>query len=283
VSSTTPLGLPQRISEALPAVEPGKSMPDALRLVRATLEATDGALVLTWKVVGNSEAKLPTRPPTYGFTWAMSLLCPSMVYEVSVNTSRDARGAHVSPRHRDPIRVDPAAGLAPVNDPDFSGSVVSLELVEADLPGWDGGRVDWSASTRWDRYDIIDEHRTSLVNFETDRTPEDDLPAGFPIPAELRGRGEWSENGVRFQCWGGAARSVAQFFEANLPASGYEIGQPSQTSQPSPGLPMEWRSTRLPLRKDAWEGMLVLSSWVSIDSGAVSELVVYVVLRREAA
>lgn len=119
---------------------------------------------------------------------------------------------------------------------------------------------------------MIDEHRTPVVDFATDRTAEDDLPPDFPLPPQLRGRGDWHDGWLRFSGWSGAALAITAYLEEHLPATGYVVGQLETSARRSTNLTsMEWRSTRWPLRKNGRETSIILHSWVSTDNNDVLE------------
>lgn len=137
-------------------------MPDAVRLVELHVAPHGDQLQVTWRVSGPVAAPLPTRPPTFGFAWAVFFDDGSRSYAFTVKKSRDGVFTSRSARKLGEISKPPVDRRRAGNA-GFHGNVVTLRLSEADFPDWSGHRLRWSGSTSWDRHDVTDTCSTDVV------------------------------------------------------------------------------------------------------------------------
>ena len=162
-------------------------MPDAVRLVEASVDAAGSVVAFTWSVAGSTTEHPELRPRTT-LQWRADLRDGrrNNNYTLSILRRLDEPD-YVSffnlqmPKHR---IVEPAVSATPR----FDGCVVAIDIPIEAFNHWRGGPAEWSASTRWQVGDTDHTCGTDHLLLTEDGAPPGPrtLPVGFPLVAGAR-------------------------------------------------------------------------------------------------
>lgn len=226
---------------------------------------------------GSVEGELPHRPPTYGFDWAVDFTDEAATYSFTVR--RERRQDPSAARRRWPRRSLGEHETQPTtNDPRLLGNEVALTLVPEDFADWVGGAVTWTASTSWDRNEVIDTCTTDRVLLrEADVLPADRrLPEGFPLP---RGATTVTFDEHPVPTWrsyvsGSSRQDVVDSLVKALPDERFRIGRLTE-SQDRRSPAAVWHTTQIPIERDDFRGEVVVQQ-LHLQVSGTSEVVISV-------